>query len=105
MTGEIITVEVVYARRDRQVVLTVEVTLPATVREVIERSGILERFPEIDLGVNKIGIFGKPAEPEQALRDGDRIEIYRPLIADPKEARRRLAAQGKTMGWRKPPRG
>jgi hypothetical protein len=67
------------------------------VAEAIERSGIIERFPEIDLAKNKVGIFGKLAKLDKVLQPGDRVEIYRPLIADPKEARKKRAAQGKVM--------
>ncbi|CAL1240267.1 RnfH family protein [Candidatus Methylocalor cossyra] len=88
-------VEVAYARADRQALLTVEVPPGATARQAIEASGLLGRFPEIDLAVNRIGIFGQPCGLDQMLSPGDRVEIYRPLIADPKEARRRRADDGK----------
>ena len=68
-----------------------------TVREAIERSGILKRFPEIDLEINKVGIFGRLVTLEQALDTGDRVEIYLPLIADPKAQRKKRAAEGKVM--------
>jgi putative ubiquitin-RnfH superfamily antitoxin RatB of RatAB toxin-antitoxin module len=68
-----------------------------TAKQAIEVSGILERFPEIDLKINKIGIFGKVAKLDTLLTEGDRVEIYRPLIADPKEARKKRAAEGKVM--------
>lgn len=86
-------VEVAYARPDVQVILALEVAEDSTAEFAIRQSGILERFPEIDLGQNRIGIFGKPCKLEQSLRAGDRVEIYRPLIADPKEARRNRAAK------------
>ncbi|SFM34266.1 hypothetical protein SAMN05421721_10388 [Ectothiorhodospira mobilis] len=87
-------VEVAYAKPEDQAVL--EVTLPpqATVEEAIRASGILERFPEIDLSANKVGIYGKLTRLDAPLRDRDRVEIYRPLIADPRAARRRRAAGG-----------
>ena len=89
---ERIHVEVAYARPDVQVLLPVELEPGATVEEAVRRSGVLERFPEIDLGGrNKVGIWGKVTKLTQPLRDGDRVEIYRPLIADPKEVRRRRA--------------
>lgn len=90
-------VEVAYARPDRQLILTLRVPRGCTVERAIRESGILEQFPEIDLAVNKTGIFSKAANLEDMLRDGDRVEIYRPLKADPREVRRRLAEQGKTM--------
>lgn len=89
--------EVAYGRADEQVLLHVEAASPLSVQQVIERSGILQRFPEIDLTQNKVGIFGKAAKLDALLRDGDRVEIYRPLIADPKAARKQRAAQGKGM--------
>jgi uncharacterized protein len=89
--------EVAYGRMDEQALLTVEAEAPLTAQQAIERSGILERFPEIDLASNKIGIFGKAAKLDAELADGDRVEIYRPLIADPKEARKKRAAEGKVM--------
>jgi len=69
----------------------------ASVREAVERSGLLAEFPEIDLAVNKFGIWNKLAKADAVLRDKDRLEIYRPLIADPKEVRRQRAAEGKVM--------
>jgi putative ubiquitin-RnfH superfamily antitoxin RatB of RatAB toxin-antitoxin module len=89
--------EVAYGRIDEQALLSVEAESPLTVRQVIEHSGILQRFPEIDLERNKVGIFGKAATLETLLVEGDRVEIYRPLIADPKAARKKRAAQGKGM--------
>ncbi len=95
--SEQISVEVVYALRDRQKVVTVPLSAGATVREAVERSGLLSEFPEIDLAVNKFGIWNKLAKADALLRDHDRVEIYRPLIADPKEVRRQRAAEGKVM--------
>ena len=92
-----IQVEVAFAREDDQALLAVEGAKGMTVREAIERSGILKRFPEIDLDINKVGIFGKLATLEQALETGDRVEIYRPLVADPKAQRKKRAAEGKVM--------
>ena len=95
--GEI-TVEVCYARADVQVVSVVKITHGATVGEAVRRSGLLERFPEIDLKSNAVGVFGKKAALDRLLSDGDRVEIYRPLVADPKDVRRKLAAEGRTLG-------
>lgn len=97
MAEQRIQVEVAFAREDDQALLAVEGAKGMTVREAIERSGILKRFPEIDLDINKVGIFGKLATLEQALETGDRVEIYRPLIADPKAQRKKRAAEGKVM--------
>ncbi len=85
-------VEVAYATSQEQAV--VELVLPAgsTVEEAITRSGLLARFPEIDLGRNRVGIFGVLAGLNDPLEDGARVEIYRPLIANPKDVRRRRAA-------------
>ena len=90
-----IKVEVSYARPDKQLILEVLVSPDATVEETIKHSGIIEKFPEIDLAVNKVGVFGKLAKLGANLREGDRVEIYRKLIADPKEVRRKRAAEGK----------
>ena len=92
-----IAVEVCYARPEAQVVLALQVPRGTTLREAIEHSGILQRFPEIDLARNKVGIFGKLNKPDAVLHRGDRVEIYRPLIADPKEVRKQRAAEGKPM--------
>jgi putative ubiquitin-RnfH superfamily antitoxin RatB of RatAB toxin-antitoxin module len=92
-----LSVEVVYATPDEQVLEQLVVPADATIESVIHRSGLLQRFPEIDLAVNKVGVFGKAAALSAGLNDGDRIEIYRPLIADPKEARKKRAAEGKAM--------
>lgn len=92
-----IQVEVVYANASRQKAVRVTVREGASVREAIEHSGLLAEFPEIDLDKNKLGIWNKLAKPDAALRDKDRVEIYRPLIADPKEVRRQRAAEGKVM--------
>lgn len=92
-----IKVEVAFARPDTQLIVSLEVPPDATVEEVIGLSGIMEKFPEIDLAENKVGVFGKLTKLGNTLREGDRIEIYRKLIADPKEVRRRRAAEGKNM--------
>ncbi|MCB1831707.1 MAG: RnfH family protein, partial [Gammaproteobacteria bacterium] len=90
-------VEVVYARPDEQLVVALQVASDATLQSAIEQSGILQRFPEIDIETVKVGIFGKASPLDAALNPGDRVEIYRPLIADPKEARKKRAAEGKQM--------
>lgn len=87
-------VEVAYALPDTQTLLTLTVAEGTTVRQAIERSGLLRKHPEIDLGVNRVGVFGHLAELEQVLRPRDRVEVYRPLIADPKEVRRQRARNG-----------
>lgn len=85
-------VEVVYAGSERQRLVSVSVPAGARVAEAIAASGVLQEFPEIDLTANRVGIFGQLTRLDEVLRDGDRVEIYRPLIADPKEARRKRAA-------------
>jgi putative ubiquitin-RnfH superfamily antitoxin RatB of RatAB toxin-antitoxin module len=90
-----ITIEVAYAAARSHTILRLRVKSGTTVGEAIKRSGMLEQFPEIDLVLNKVGIFGKLARTDTMLRDRDRVEIYRALIADPKEARRRRAQVAK----------
>lgn len=92
-----IDVEVAYARPDTQVILKLRVPRGATLEQAVRASGMLERFPEIDLASHELGIFGKLNKPNAELREGDRVEIYRPLIADPKEVRKQRAAEGKRM--------
>lgn len=94
---ESINVEVVYALPQEQALLKLQVPEGCTVGEAVRLSGVLERHPEIDLAKNKLGIYGKLSKPDAVLRDRDRIEIYRPLIADPKEVRRQRAEEGKAM--------
>ena len=93
--SEDISVEVVYALPQKQEVLSLKIRSGAVVSEAIEQSGILRDFPEIDLASAKVGIYSKQVKLDAVLRDKDRIEIYRPLIADPKEIRRKRAAEGK----------
>ena len=88
-----IAVEVVYARADVQEVVPLQVEPATTAREAIERSGLAARYPELSTGPLSVGIFGKSVPEDTVLRDGDRLEIYRPLIADPKQVRRRRAAR------------
>lgn len=90
-------VEVSYALPDEQIILVVEDAKGLTAEQAIAKSGIIDKYPDIDLGKNKIGIFGKVKPLAEILREGDRVEIYRPLIADPKEVRRQRAKEGKAM--------
>ena len=92
-----IRVEVAYARPDQQVILPVELPAGATLEQAIIQSRILEQFPELDLKTAKVGVFGKLGKLAATLRNGDRVEIYRPLIADPKAVRQQRAAEGKRM--------
>ena len=97
--AEKIKVEVVYALPEEQALLTVHVEEGSDVEHVILESGILEQYPEINLEKNKVGIFGKLSKLTQTVREKDRIEIYRALIADPKEVRKKRASEGKV--WKK----
>jgi putative ubiquitin-RnfH superfamily antitoxin RatB of RatAB toxin-antitoxin module len=95
--AEQLTVEVAYALPRRQSIVEIKVDEGTTAEQAIRASGILEEFPQIDLQHDKVGIFGKPCKLTDILRHGDRVEIYRPLIADPKEIRKQRAAKGKEM--------
>ena len=91
-----LSIEVAHAVSPEEViVIPLQVRPGTTVAEAVRLSGILQRCPGIDLNVNRVGIFGRPAAAETPVADGDRIEIYRPLRADPKEARRRRASRQK----------
>ncbi len=92
-----IMVEVAYALPKQQLIIPVNVAEGTTAEAAVLASGIMEKFPEIDLNANKLGIFGKLVKSDTVLRHLDRVEIYRPLIADPKEVRRQRAAEGKVM--------
>lgn len=90
-----IKVEVCYALPEKQTLLQLEVDKNFSVGDVIERSGVLELHAEIDLNSNKVGVFSKLARLTDTLHDGDRIEIYRPLLIDPKEVRKQRALKAK----------
>ncbi len=95
--AETIQIEVAYAKPDRQEVIRLQLPEGSTLRQAVEASGLIERYPEIDLAKGRFGIYAKLAKPDTVLRDRDRVEIYRPLIADPKEVRKQRAAEGKVM--------
>jgi uncharacterized protein len=84
-------VEIVYARPERQRIIALRVAAGTSVADAIRQSGILHEFPEIDLGHAKLGIFSRRVDAQAPVQEGDRIEIYRPLIADPKTVRRERA--------------
>lgn len=86
-----IAVEVVYALPEKQYLYTVNVEEGTTVEQAIRASGILELRSDIDLASNKVGVFSRPVKLKDQVHSGDRIEIYRPLLADPKELRRQRA--------------
>lgn len=90
-------VEVVYALPDRQQVVTLALPAGTTLGQAIEASGLRQGHPEINTDSGRFGIFARPARLDTVLRDCDRVEIYRPLIADPKEVRRQRAAEGRAM--------
>jgi uncharacterized protein len=92
---ETIHVEVAYALPHKQAVLQIPVPEGCTAIEAVRQSGIAGQFSGIDLDHLKLGIFGKAVAPEQVLRSGDRVEIYRPLVADPKEVRKARAARAR----------
>ena len=92
-----IPVEIAYALPSQQIILKLQVAEGTTAEQGVIASGIMQKFPEIDLNQNKIGIFGKLVKSDTVLREKDRVEIYRPLIADPKEVRKQRAAEGKVM--------
>ncbi|MGO1298091.1 MAG: RnfH family protein [Vibrio sp.] len=88
-------VEVVYALPHEQRVINVMAKQDMTAEQIIEQSGVLAMYPEIDLDKNSIGVFSRNIKRDSTVRDGDRIEIYRPLLADPKDIRRKRAEQAK----------
>ena len=90
-------VEVAYALAEKQSLISLEVEEGTTLKDAIEASGILEKYNEIDLTKQQVGIFSKFASLDTVLREKDRVEIYRPLVADPKEVRKERAAQAKAM--------
>lgn len=92
-----IIVEVAYALPKEQVIMPIKVSKGTTVEQAIIASGILAKYTDIDLTVNKVGIFGKLSKLDAPLRHLDRIEIYRPLLAAPKDVRRQRVADGKVM--------
>ena len=97
MAIESINIEVAYAVPEKQIIRAVNVDIGTTIGAAIVQSGIMMDFPNLELEDAKVGIFGKAATMTTVLNDGDRVEIYRDLIADPKEVRRKRAAEGKKM--------
>lgn len=87
-----ICVEVAYATPQQQTVVPLRVPVGTTLGQAIVLSGIGQQHPEIDVETQPVGVFGEPATRARVLREGERVEIYRPLLADPKQARRRRAA-------------
>lgn len=92
-TPSTLRIEVVHARPGKQVLLALDVPIGTTLAEAIELSGIRNSFPDLEVDPDRLGIFSRKAAEDEVLREGDRVEIYRPLIADPKEARRKRAKE------------
>ncbi len=90
-----INIELIYALPEKQDLLTISITPGTTIEQAIQLSGILKQYPEIDLQQTKVGIFSKVTPLDTELREGDRIEIYRPLLIDPKQARIKKVAKKK----------
>lgn len=95
--SELMNIEVCYALPDRAELVALRLPAGSTLQQALEASGLLSKYPDIDLKKNKFGIYAKLSKPDAVLRDRDRVEIYRPLIADPKEVRKQRAAEGKVM--------
>uniref|UniRef100_Q47DK5 UPF0125 protein Daro_2340 n=1 Tax=Dechloromonas aromatica (strain RCB) TaxID=159087 RepID=Q47DK5_DECAR len=95
--AEMLNIEVCYALPNKQELVRVKLPEGALVQQALEASGLLDKYPEIDLKKNKFGIWNKLSKVDSVLRDKDRVEIYLPLIADPKEVRKQRAAEGKVM--------
>lgn len=89
--AERLRVEVAYVEPGRQFLQALDLVAGASVADAIAASALAERFPQLDIAALRAGVFSRPATRETVLRDGDRVELYRPLLADPKEVRRRRA--------------
>lgn len=95
--AERITVEVACGEAGRQTVVALDLPAGCTAAEALARSAVLARHPGLDAGACGLGIFGREVGPDRVLADGDRVEVLRPLAEDPKERRRRLAREGRSM--------
>lgn len=93
-----LSIEVCYAQPGEETLLAIELPEGATVRQALEASGILGRFPQINLAQQKVGVFGKLKPLDAVLADHDRVEIYRPLMVDPKAARQRRVEKTRKEG-------
>lgn len=96
-SADMITIEVAYATAEQQALLSLQVPVGTTMPDAIQRSGILQQFPELDPETATLGIFSRPEKvpASRVLQEGDRVEIYRPLLIDPKEARKERAEKAK----------
>lgn len=95
--SEQLSVEVIYALPEKQVLIPLRMPEGSTVRDAVAASGLDLEYHEVDFSALKVGVWAKLVKPDTPLRDRDRVEIYRPLIADPKEVRKQRAAAGKVM--------
>ncbi len=95
--AESLAIEIAYALPHRQELVRIQLPEGSTLLQAIEASGLTQKYPEIDLAKAKVGVFGKLARLDAPLRDRDRVEIYRPLMADPKEVRKKRADEGRAM--------
>ena len=93
--------EVVYAEPGQQALVSLSLVAGSSVADAIAQSGLAVRFPTVDLQRLAVGIWGHPVARDQLLEDGDRVELYRPLAMDPREARRQLAEHGRAMGQKR----
>ena len=100
MPAELLNIEVAYATPRRQTIVELQLPATATVRDAVRRSGLLAEYPELDVENCPLGVFGTQVSDDRLVREGDRVEIYRPLVNEPREARRKVAARGGTMGGR-----
>ena len=98
MSDSTITIEITYALPTKQTLISLTVVKGSTVQSAIDQSGLLQKYSDIDLTINRVGIWYKTTKLDTILKQGDRIEIYRPLIADPKEVRKLRAAKAKEEG-------
>ncbi|CAB3653186.1 RnfH family protein [Paraburkholderia rhynchosiae] len=96
--SERLSIQVCYALANEQVLIAVELPVGATLRQAIEASGVLQRYPQIDLDTQKVGVFGKLKPLDTVLADQDRVEIYRPLLVDPKVSRQRRVEKTRKAG-------
>jgi len=92
-----IQIEVAYAKPERQELINLTLPAGSTLQQALEASGLIQKHGEIDIAKGRFGVYGKLAKLDTVLRDRDRVEVYRPLIADPKEVRKQRAAEGKAM--------
>lgn len=95
--ADLLNIDVVYAKPERQELVQIKLAPGSTLKQAVEASGLLQRYPELDADKLKLGVYGKISKPDAVLRDRDRVEVYRPLIADPKEVRKKRAEEGKAM--------